>query len=97
MTDIRTVGHGNVGPLDRTARAQSRPAGARPGADEAARRPGDRVELSSHARFLDQLRYLPEVRQGRIEAIRDAIADGTYETEGKIDDALERLADDLTG
>jgi anti-sigma28 factor (negative regulator of flagellin synthesis) len=52
---------------------------------------GDRVEVSDVARFLDELRRLPSVRLDRIESIRQAIEAGAYETEQKLDTALDRL------
>ena len=38
----------------------------------------DRVELSEHARHLDAIRQLPDVRMARVEAIKQAIAQGQY-------------------
>jgi anti-sigma28 factor (negative regulator of flagellin synthesis) len=49
------------------------------------------VEVSDVARFLDELRRLPSVRLDRIESIRQAIEAGAYETEQKLDTALDRL------
>ena len=45
--------------------------------------------------FLDQVRHLPDVRTDRIDAIRSAIRDGSYETDAKLDVAVGRLMDDL--
>ncbi|MDY7110264.1 MAG: flagellar biosynthesis anti-sigma factor FlgM [Planctomycetota bacterium] len=55
------------------------------------------MELSDHARFLDQLRRLPEVRSEHVEAVRQAIADGTYETEPRLEAAIDRLIQELRG
>ena len=55
----------------------------------------DSVELSDHARHLSTLRSLPAVREDRVAEIRDAIANGTYDTEGKLDTAVDRLLEDL--
>ena len=38
---------------------------------------------------------MPEIRQQRVEAIRAKIAEGTYETEEKLDIAVERLLDEI--
>ena len=102
MPDISSIGRGQVGPVDRSA-----PSG-RADVDHSSyashtshaphappERPGDRVELSEHARFLDRIRQLPDARFDRVEQIRDAIESGTYETESKLDDAIDRLVDDL--
>jgi len=56
----------------------------------------DRVEISDHARHLDRLRSLPDVRASKVEAIRASIADGTYDTPERMKVALQRLLDDLT-
>jgi flagellar biosynthesis anti-sigma factor FlgM len=96
MPDISSIGHGPSGPVDRLSPAHSReesPAPSRPG--PAPIRPGDRVELSEHARYLDQINRLPGVRTDRVAEVRQAIADGAYETEGKLEIAIERLLGDL--
>jgi flagellar biosynthesis anti-sigma factor FlgM len=93
MPDISSIGPGSVGPINRPAgpdASQRRTDSA----DTTARR-NDRVELSDHARLLDQLRELPNVRQDLVQQIRDAIAKGQYETPEKIDRALESLFADL--
>ena len=38
--------------------------------------PQDELSLSSEATYVDQVRSLPDVRQDRINSIRQAIADG---------------------
>ena len=55
----------------------------------------DELEISDAARLTDQVGQIPDVRQGRVDAIRAKIADGTYETEEKLDIALERLLDEI--
>jgi anti-sigma28 factor (negative regulator of flagellin synthesis) len=103
MPDISSVGpggvgpsgpgaSGQVGPIDRVgspdARYDDTPARALGRPPE---RPGDRVELSDHARLLDHLRHLPETRQSRVEEIREAIRAGTYESPEKLDAAISNL------
>jgi negative regulator of flagellin synthesis FlgM len=51
----------------------------------------DRVELSAHARLLDRLLQLPDVRMELVETVRQAIRDGTYETPEKLEAAVDRL------
>jgi len=104
MSEISSIGpgsNGSISPLNRLAAlsgvqpavgkatALVEPAASNPAAADA-----DRVELSDFARFLDLLRQLPEVRQERIDQLRQAIADGSYETDEKIDVAIERLVDE---
>lgn len=57
--------------------------------------PKDELSLSSESTYVDQVRSLPDVRQDRINSIRQAIADGTYETEHKLDSALNALLDEI--
>ncbi len=101
MPDIASIGHGSVGPLDRSSSAHGRREldlqAAYDTRKASSDRPGDRVELSTHARFLSQLRDLPSGRLDRVEQVRDAIARGEYETEERLNVAIERLLDDLIG
>ncbi len=55
----------------------------------------DRVEFSEKAQMLEKIQQLPDVRQDRVDAIRNAIASNTYLTDEKVDIALGRLIDDL--
>ncbi len=55
----------------------------------------DELEISDVARFVEQVRDLPEVRQDRINEIRAKIAEGTYETDEKLEIALGRLLDEI--
>jgi negative regulator of flagellin synthesis FlgM len=57
----------------------------------------DRVELSDHARHLDAVRALPDVRMAKIEAIKQAIASGTYESPEKLQSAIDGLLRDVNG
>src|SRR5688500_7817277 len=55
----------------------------------------DRVELSAHARWMRELAQLPAGRLERVAQVRAQIAAGTYETPGKVDAAIERMAADV--
>lgn len=60
--------------------------------------PQDEVQISSAAdaaSFVDQVRQVPDIRQDRVAAIKAQIADGTYETSGKLDAALSALLDEI--
>ena len=63
------------------------PAGGLSGTDE--------VQISEQARLLEKVSQIPEVRQERIDQIRAEIAGGTYETDEKLDIALDRLLDEI--
>ncbi len=60
---------------------------------------GDRVELSDMAKLLAKMRDMPEVRQDRVDSVRNAIDRGTYETSDRIDLAIDQLLqeEDLLG
>ena len=55
----------------------------------------DQLDISPEADFVAQARDLPDIRQDRVNAIRDQIANGTYETSDKLDLALSRLLDEI--
>lgn len=55
----------------------------------------DEVNISDAARFIEQAAKVPEVRQERIDSIREQIANGTYETQAKFDVAVDRLLDEI--
>ncbi len=55
----------------------------------------DELTLSDAASFVDQANQLPEIRQDRVAALRAQIASGTYETDAKLDAAVERLLDEI--
>ncbi|MBL8830172.1 MAG: flagellar biosynthesis anti-sigma factor FlgM [Planctomycetaceae bacterium] len=76
----------------------SQPHGIRPSSATAAGGSSavtDELHISSAAQFIDQANQLPEIRQERVDAIRQAIADGTYETADKLDAALENLLNEI--
>ena len=95
MSDISSIGSGglgSVGPVSRTS-LHAATANGTPRLPELAGDPAspDRVELSEHSRFLDLLRRLPDVRLDRISELREAIAAGEYDTDAKLDQALDRM------
>ncbi len=55
----------------------------------------DELQLSNAGQLIDKVHDLPEIRQDRVDQIKAQIADGTYETEEKMDVALGRLLDEL--
>lgn len=57
----------------------------------------DELELSPEASLVSQVRDLPDIRADRVEEIRSQIADGTYETDEKLELALGRLLDEISG
>lgn len=55
----------------------------------------DEVQISEAGRLLDKIRDLPDIRGDRVAEIRAQIAHGAYETDAKLQVALERLLDEL--
>ena len=68
---------------------------SKPSAPDAGGPIQDELHISDEARLLDKVHDLPEVRQERIDQIRQQIAAGTYETEEKLRVALGRLLDEI--
>ncbi len=55
----------------------------------------DEVDISEAARMAEQIQQMPETREDRIEAVRQQIADGTYETAERLNTAIDRLLDEI--
>lgn len=55
----------------------------------------DSVQISPAARYLEQYTSGPQVRVEKVAAARQAIADGTMDSDAKLSVALDRLLDDL--
>jgi negative regulator of flagellin synthesis FlgM len=55
----------------------------------------DRVDISAAAEAAARAAEAGEVRQDLVNSIRTQIANGTYETPGKLDAALNRLLDEI--
>jgi flagellar biosynthesis anti-sigma factor FlgM len=75
-----------------------RPSAAVPSTREAAapvrpQRPSDELQISPAGKLLDQLSQNSDVRQERLARIREAIANGTYDTDEKLEAALSRMFD----
>jgi negative regulator of flagellin synthesis FlgM len=68
---------------------------AEPAASPASAGMGDRLDISEAGQLADRLAEIPDMRGDRVQDIRAALADGTYETDEKLDIALERLLDEI--
>jgi negative regulator of flagellin synthesis FlgM len=55
----------------------------------------DSLEISDAGRLAEQMSQIPDIRQDRVNAIRTQIANGTYETDAKLNVALDRLLDEI--
>lgn len=91
MSDIAPIGRPNLPAINGQATQGVRTNGS----TQSPQRDGDRVELSSAAQLLGKLRDLPAVREDLVARVRAEIDAGTYETDARIDAAVDALADDL--
>ena len=55
----------------------------------------DTVEISAVARLAAKVKELPEVRTELVQRVRTELAAGTYETNQRIDIAVNRLMEEL--
>ena len=72
---------------------------SKPAEPDAAAPISDELDISPAAeetvRLVEQVKQVPEIRQDRVDEIRAQIAAGTYETDEKIQIAVERLLDEI--
>lgn len=88
--------HG-IGPVHgpHSIQGPQRPQIARPPQQSRATAGVDQVDISPKAQILSQVRDIPEIRTERVAEIRAAIESGVYETDEKLDIALDRLLDEI--
>lgn len=55
----------------------------------------DQLDISHEADLISRVRELPDIRADRVAEIKAAIESGTYETQDKLDAAVDRLLDEL--
>ena len=55
----------------------------------------DQVDISAAAQRAAQIHEIPDIRADKVAAAKTAIAEGSYETDQKLDIALERLLDEI--
>jgi negative regulator of flagellin synthesis FlgM len=65
------------------------------GASAPAAAPRDQVEISSLGLMMEGISRLPDIRHEKVEAIRQQIAAGTYETPDKLEKALDGLLSEM--
>ncbi len=54
----------------------------------------DELEISTEAKYLTQIRQMPDVRADRVADLKAQIQAGDYDTDEKLEVALDRLFDD---
>ena len=57
--------------------------------------PQDELEISSVGKMMDRLSETPDVRAERIAQIKEAIENGAYDTDEKLEAALSKMFDSL--
>jgi negative regulator of flagellin synthesis FlgM len=92
MSEINPAGRPHVNGVQNNQRARPQQAQDNQPANQA--RGQDQVQLSDHARMLSKLRENP-IREAKVDQVRQELAQGTYETQGKLNQALEELSQDL--
>jgi len=91
MNDIAPIGRSNYAAMGSTSRRGDTSTLPTTGTQ----RGNDEVTLSDNARYLSQMQQMPDVRQDKVAAVRQAIDDGTYETDEKLNAVLDPLLEDL--
>ena len=56
---------------------------------------GDRLDISEAGQIAGRLADVPEIRAERVQELRSAILDGSYESDDKLSTALDRLLDEI--
>ncbi len=56
----------------------------------------DTVEISDSARYLSEIKNLPDTRESKVQAARDSIASGSFETSDRINGTVDRLWSELS-
>ena len=55
----------------------------------------DQLDISHEADLVSRVNGLPDIRTDRVAELRAQIASGAYETDAKLDVALDRLLDEI--
>ena len=78
-------------PINAPHGARTQEAGSIPAASST----GDRLDISEAGQIAGRLAEMPEIRADRVQELRTAILDGSYESDAKLDVALDRLLDEI--
>ena len=91
MNDIQGIGSSRQ---VRVIRPQMTPTNDRAASAYTPQARADEVEISQIARYLSKVAMLPEVRSDKVEGIRAALAEDSYDVDGKLSEALDKLIDE---
>ncbi len=56
---------------------------------------GDRLDISEAGQIAGRMAEIPDIRADRVQELRTAILNGSYESEQKMSTALDRLLDEI--
>ena len=90
MSDISPIHRPSPATLDTISKSVRHETHTKPQVRE-----DDKVELSDRARFLSKLKELPDIREGLVASVKSEIEAGRYETDERIESAIESLVEDL--
>ena len=65
------------------------------GSQDVGTRAADTVEISDSARYLSELKKLPDVRSDKVQQARELIASGQFETPDRINGTVDRLLEEF--
>ena len=67
-----------------------------PNENVSAAAPGsDQLDISEAGQLASKLSEIPDIRHDRVQALRTAIQNGTYDTHDKLNAAVDRLLDEI--
>lgn len=89
VSSTRTAGRRDLRPVAAPARPDLEQ-------DRPVRRGDDRVDVSDVARMISRMNEMPSIRTELVERVRNEIENGTYETEDKIDLAIDAMFDEIS-
>lgn len=92
VNNVNNVGSSQ--PVSRVA-APAKPAAAESATPTTPTRASDRLELSGLSPLLKTAKAGGDIRADKVADIKAQIAAGTYETDDKIDGAVDKLLDEL--
>ncbi len=96
MSEISVIGNAIPGNAQSPPAAPTKPVEVNaPSVDHVETERTDCVDFSQQALLLEKLQQLPNVRQEKIDAIKQAIANNSYLTDDKLDLAINRMIDEI--